>query len=182
MSSVLKKLVLIEKKSKRFPGNKPFSKSFKRLIRAEKKRCAELKSARWLLLSNGDFLDPHKCDSPNRILKDRKNLALCYAMKEELRQIFKLKDPVEACLRRMNRFDTAKQSQISALAKLAFRKEKRGRQAERSHNISIGRLRGLIKRLKSPIVLPMVLETLTTFSSSFVLYLFLFIIPLPIKK
>lgn len=137
-------------KAKTLSADKPFSKSSKRLIQAEKKRYAELKAARWLLLSNGDSLDLHKCDSLDRILKDHKNLALCYAMKEELHQIFDLKDPVEARLRWLNWFDAAKQSQIPALTKFAFRKEKRldGLVAHASHNISTGRLEGFNNKIK----------------------------------
>ena len=71
-------------------------------------------------------------------------------MKEELRQIFELKDPVEVCLRRMNRFDVAKQSQISTLAKFAFKKEKRFDElvACASYNISTSSLDGFNNKIK----------------------------------
>lgn len=131
-------------------ANKSSSKPSNLLIRQEKKLYTQLKSARWLLLSNADSLDPHKFDSLDRILKDHKNLALCYAMKEELRQIFELKDPDEARLRWLDWFAAAKQSQIPALANFALRKVKRldGLVAHASHNISTGRLEGFNNKIK----------------------------------
>ena len=50
-----------------------------------------------------------------KILEDHKDLAACYAMKEEMNRLFELKEPKEAQSGWMSWFEAAKESEIKAL-------------------------------------------------------------------
>ena len=64
--------------------------------KAEKQLYSQIKKARWVLLSNQDKLPPEKMQNLNEILDTHSDLALCYAMKEELTRLFQITDAEEA--------------------------------------------------------------------------------------
>ncbi|HAN42892.1 MAG TPA: hypothetical protein DCP98_05635 [Sphaerochaeta sp.] len=109
-----------------------------------------LKSSRWTLLSNADNLSPEKAEGLKAILDSHSDLALCYAMKEEMCTLFGLRDPDEARRRWTQWFEGAKASGIPALVRFAELKEKRldGLVAHARHNISTGRLEGFNNKIK----------------------------------
>lgn len=109
-----------------------------------------LKSSRWTLLSNADNLSPEKAEGLKAILDSHSDLALCYAMKEEMCTLFGLSDPDEARRRWTQWFEGAKASGIPALVRFAELKEKRldGLVAHARHNISTGRQEGFNNKIK----------------------------------
>ncbi len=86
----------------------------------------------------------------NSILDSHSDLALCYAMKEEMFSLFELRDPDEARRGWTGWFEGAKASGIPALVRFAQLKEKRieGLVAHARHNISTGRLEGFNNKIK----------------------------------
>ena len=109
-----------------------------------------LKSSRWTLLSNADNLSQEKAEGLKAILDSHSDLALCYAMKEEMCTLFELRNPDEARRRWTQWFEGAKSSGIPALVRFAELKEKRldGLVAHARHNISTGRLEGFNNKIK----------------------------------
>ena len=126
----------------------------RRILKAEASRqsrlYSSLKSSRWTLLANGDNLSPEKAEKLNDILDSHSDLALCYAMKEEMCSLFELKDPDVARKRWTDWFEGAKASGIPPLVKFAELKEKRieGLVAHARHNISTGKLEGFNNKIK----------------------------------
>lgn len=118
--------------------------------RKESRLYSTLKSSRWTLLANGDNLSPEKAKSLNAILNSHSDLALCYAMKEEMCSLFDLRNPDDARKRWTQWFEAAKASGIPALVRFAELKEKRlvGLVAHASHNISTGKLEGFNNKIK----------------------------------
>ena len=102
------------------------------------------------MLANGDKLSPEKAKSLNAILNSHSDLALCYAMKEEMCSLFDLRNPDDARKRWTQWFEAAKASGIPALVRFAELKEKRlvGLVAHASHNISTGKLEGFNNKIK----------------------------------
>ena len=84
-----------------------------------------LKGARWSLLTKQDNLTDPSRESLQSILSSHERLAICYAMKEEMTELFELKDPEIARERWLKWFDAAKSSNIPQLEKFALLKEKR---------------------------------------------------------
>ena len=119
-------------------------------VKKEKHQYAELKSSRWLILRKNDSLSDDRTEKLNRILKDHTDLAVCYAMKEEMSAIFDLRDEKEARIRWTNWFEASKTSGIEPLVKFAMLKEKRleGLVAHASHPISTGKLEGFNNKIK----------------------------------
>jgi len=111
---------------------------------------SNLKKSRWTLLMNSANLSEGKLDGLNRILNDHANLAVCYAMKEEMCDLFELTDEIEARSRWSAWFEAAKNSNIPALVKFASQKERRleGLIAHSRHPISTGKLEGLNNKIK----------------------------------
>lgn len=109
-----------------------------------------LKRSRWSLLMNSKNLSPKKAEALEHILSDHYDLALCYAMKEEMCQLFDLRDPEEAQTRWERWFEAAKTSGIEPLAKFATLKEKRikGLVSHATYPISTGKLEGLNNKIK----------------------------------
>lgn len=109
-----------------------------------------LKGARWSLLTKQDNLTDPSRESLQSILSSHERLAICYAMKEEMTELFELKDPEIARERWLKWFDAAKSSNIPQLEKFALLKEKRidGLVAHSIHPISTGRLEGLNNKIK----------------------------------
>ena len=97
----------------------------KQQIQQEKKLYSKVKRARWVLLQNKDHLNQDKQQSLNEILDTHSDLAVCYAMKEELCALFQITDENEAQERWKKWFDAAIHSHISALSKFGRQKLKR---------------------------------------------------------
>ena len=84
------------------------------------------------------------------ILQNHHDLAVCYAMKEEMCELFQLTDRTVAEKRWKEWFKAAKASNIPALVRLAELKEKRlpGLIAHAEHPISTGKLEGFNNKIK----------------------------------
>ena len=116
----------------------------------EKQRYSQLKRLRWTLLTNGAKLSDEKAQRLQDILSDHSDLAVCYAMKEELCELFKLTDPVAAFAGWKRWFDAAEASCIPALVKFAELKRPRldGLVAHAVFPISTGKLEGFNNKIK----------------------------------
>ena len=114
------------------------------------KEYSKLKKSRWTLLTNRNKLSENKNNHLNEILENHHDLAVCYAMKEEMCELFKLTDGNIAKIRWKQWFSAAKPSGIPALVKFANLKEKRlpGLIAHASHPISTGKLEGFNNKIK----------------------------------
>ena len=125
-------------------------KSLKQTANAEKQEYSQLKKLRWLLLTNGDKLSGSKTEHLQSILQDHHDLAVCYAMKEEMCRLYTLKDYDEAVKGWTDWFEAAKESEIPALVKFAEQKEKRlpGLAAHAIYPISTGKLEGFNNKIK----------------------------------
>lgn len=119
-------------------------------ISEEKRLYSKIKKARWTLLSNADNLSENKKASLNEILESHSDLAVCYAMKEELIELFKLTDAELAAQRWEKWFDAAEHSNIMPLAKFARLKRKRikGLIAHSKFHINTGKLEGFNNKIK----------------------------------
>ena len=124
--------------------------AIKQEAKSETKLYSSLKRARWALLTNGDKLLLQQSESLRSILELHHDLAVCYAMKEEMCRLFELSDYQQACDGWSNWFDAAKSSGIPALVKFATLKEKRlsGLAAHALFPISTGRLEGFNNKIK----------------------------------
>ena len=85
----------------------------------------KLKNARWTLLSNSENLSAVKSGHLKEILNSHISLATCYAMKEEMCQLYECDDIEESERGWKNWFTAAKESGIPALVHFAEIKEKR---------------------------------------------------------
>lgn len=117
---------------------------------SEKRLYSRIKKARWVLLQNYDKLSDEKAKNLNEILSAHSDLALCYAMKEELIQLFQITDVGEAHSKWSKWFDAAVHSGIPALMKFARQKLKRldGLVAHAKFHINTGRLEGFNNKIK----------------------------------
>ena len=84
------------------------------------------------------------------ILEDHHDLAVCYAMKEEMCRLYELTDYQQAVTSWTKWFQAAKESEIPALVKFALQKEKRlpGLAAHAIYPISTGKLEGFNNKIK----------------------------------
>lgn len=123
---------------------------FKQDARTEKKEYSKLKRLRWTLLTSGNKLSDSKSENLNVILENHKDLAVCYAMKEEMTRLFDLTDYAQAYDGWTKWFEAAKTSGIPALEKFATQKEKRlpGLAAHATFPISTGKLEGFNNKIK----------------------------------
>jgi transposase len=122
----------------------------KQEIRNEKRQYNLVKKARWIILMNKNFLSASKQASLNEILESHSDLAICYAMKEELLRLFELKDHTEAEQGWKKWFDAAINSLVPALVKFGRQKLKRldGLVAHASFPINTGKLEGFNNKIK----------------------------------
>lgn len=122
----------------------------KQQAQQEKKLYSKVKKARWVLLQNKDNLDSEKQQSLNEILDTHSDLAVCYAMKEELCDLFQITDEAEALERWTKWFDAAIHSHIPALSKFGRQKFKRldGLVAHAKFPINTGKLEGFNNKIK----------------------------------
>ena len=125
-------------------------KQLKAEAREQRHLYTALKKSRWTLLMNSENLPDWKLNDLNQILNDHANLAVCYAMKEEMCDLFELTNENEARTRWTAWFEAAKASDIPALIKFASQKERRleGLIAHSRHPISTGKLEGLNNKIK----------------------------------
>lgn len=130
--------------------DKEQQKEVKEQIRAEKKLYSQIKKLRWALLTNGASLDARKSQHLHSILQEHSDLAVCYAMKEELCRLFTLRDPQQAESGWNAWFSAAKESSIPALVRFAQLKQKRisGLISHASFPISTGKLEGFNNKIK----------------------------------
>ena len=125
-------------------------KELKAAAREELHTYSAIKSSRWKLLMSGKKLKGSKAESLKQILSDHSRLALCYAMKEEMSELFELDDPDIAEERWTAWFNAAKASHIPQLVKFAELKEKRleGLISHAVYPISTGKLEGFNNKIK----------------------------------
>ena len=118
--------------------------------KSEKQLYSRIKKARWVLLQNHNKLSEKKAQNLNEILDTHSDLALCYAMKEELIQLFQITDANEARERWAKWFDDALHSGVPALVKFARQKIKRldGLVAHAKFHINTGKLEGFNNKIK----------------------------------
>ena len=118
--------------------------------RQEQQQYSKIKKLRWMLLTKADSLSESKAAHLAEILDSHSDLAVCYAMKEEMCSLFDLRDPVAAEIGWKKWFAAAKESGIPALVKFAELKEKRidGLIAHATYPISTGKLEGFNNKIK----------------------------------
>ena len=99
---------------------------------------------------SAEKLNEKQSESLQQILENHSKLALCYAIKEEMCELFQLDDPYIARQKWNAWFKAAKESGIPQLMKFAELKEKRldGLVAHAVHPISTGKLEGFNNKLK----------------------------------
>ena len=118
----------------------------------EEKRIASLlKKSRWTLLKNSKKLKDSEQQKLATILESHEEVAICYAMKEEMIRLYELRNEQQARDGWLNWFSAAKASGIPALVKFAQLKEKRllGLVAHATIPISTGKLEGFNNVIKT---------------------------------
>ena len=125
-------------------------KQAKEEARQERQQYTQVKRARWALLRKSDTLQESQATHLADILDAHSNLAVCYAMKEEMCRLFDLHDILEAESGWKKWFAAAKESGIPALVRFAELKEKRidGLIAHAIYPISTGKLEGFNNKIK----------------------------------
>ena len=118
--------------------------------RQEQSQYSQIKRLRWTLLTKADSLSESRAAHLAEILDSHSNLAVCYAMKEEMCSLFDLRDPNDAEIGWKKWFAAAKESGIPALVKFAELKEKRidGLIAHATYPISTGKIEGFNNKIK----------------------------------
>ena len=118
--------------------------------RQERRRYTQVKRARWALLRKSDTLRESQAAHLAEILDAHSELAVCYAMKEEMCSLFDLRDPIAAEIGWKKWFAAARESGIPALVRFAELKEKRidGLIAHAVYPISTGKLEGFNNKIK----------------------------------
>lgn len=118
--------------------------------KAEKQNYSKLKKARWTLLMNNQNLSEARSQHLDAILETHQNLAVCYAMKEEMCRLFTLTDTALAEKGWNDWFKAAEESNIPALVRFANLKRTRieGLVAHATHQISTGKLEGFNNKIK----------------------------------
>ena len=130
--------------------DKETKQSLKETAKAEKREYSKLKKLRWTLLTNGGNLSEGRSDHLQSVLQDHHDLAVCYAMKEEMCRLYELTDYQQAIDGWTKWFEAAKESAIPALVKFAMQKEARlpGLAAHAIFRISTGKLEGFNNKIK----------------------------------
>ena len=118
--------------------------------KAEMRSYSSLKKLRWSLLRKSSSLSDASTKHLKAILANHSSLATCYAMKEELTELYKLQTHEEAEKGWKQWFSAAKESGIPALKRFAELKECRidGLIAHAEHPISTGKLEGFNNKIK----------------------------------
>lgn len=130
--------------------DKETKKQIKENAKTEKQTYSNLKKLRWPLLMNSDNLSESKSKHLRSILQDHHDLAVCYAMKEEMCRLYELTDYHQALDGWSKWFEAAKDSGIPALVKFGTQKEARisGLAAHAIYRISTGKLEGFNNKIK----------------------------------
>lgn len=130
--------------------NPDLRRKLKQEYKDERKKYSSIKNARWSILTNSSNLKDSKKSALDTILEEHNDLAVCYAMKEEMCRLFELSDPDMARQRWTAWFEAAKASGIEPLIRFANLKEKRleGLISHSRHRISTGKLEGLNNKIK----------------------------------
>ena len=130
--------------------DKETMKSLKQEAKTEKQEYSQLKKLRWPLLINSNKLSDSKTEQLQSIQQDHHDLAVCYAMKEEMCRLYELTDYQQSVVGWTKWFQAAKESEIPALVRFAVRKEKRlpGLAANAIYSISTGKLEGFNNKIK----------------------------------
>ena len=130
--------------------DKETKKQIKQTAKDEKQAYSKLKKLRWPLLTNASKLPEDKTEHLQSILQDHHDLAVCYAMKEEMCRLYELTDYQQAHDGWTKWFEAAKESGIPALVKFATQKEVRlpGLAAHAMFQISTGKLEGFNNKIK----------------------------------
>lgn len=130
--------------------DKTLGAEMRKKAREEKHEYSVVKQSRWTILTSGKRISGPYKEKLDRILSNHEKLAVCYAMKEEMCELFELKDPVLARQKWTDWFEGAKASGISQLVKFAELKEKRmdGLVAHAAFQISTGKLEGFNNKIK----------------------------------
>lgn len=130
--------------------DKETKQKLKTQAKAEKQNYSKLKKARWTLLMNNQNLSSARAEHLNTILETHQDLAVCYAMKEEMCRLFTLTDSVLAEIYWNDWFCAAEESNIPALVRFANLKRSRikGLVAHAMHPISTGKLEGFNNKIK----------------------------------
>lgn len=131
-------------------NNPDLKRKLKQEYKEERKKYSNIKNSRWSILTNSNNLREDKKSALNTILEEHNDLAVCYAMKEEMCRLFELTDPEAARQRWIEWFEAAKESGIEPLIRFANLKEKRleGLISHATHQISTGKLEGLNNKIK----------------------------------
>lgn len=122
----------------------------KESAKTQMKEYSKLKKSRWTLLMNRQNLSEDRNDQLDSILENHHDLAVCYAMKEEMCDLFRITDYELALKGWSDWFSAAKASDIPALVKFASLKEKRiqGLIAHSLFPISTSKLEGFNNKIK----------------------------------
>ena len=117
----------------------------------EKRIASTLKKSRWALLKNSKNLRDSDRRKLTTILESHEEVAICYAMKEEMVRLYELRDEEQARQGWIDWFKAAKASDIPALVRFAELKEKRlpGLVAHATIPISTGKLEGFNNVIKT---------------------------------
>lgn len=89
----------------------------------ERKLYTELKKSRWILLKKDDHLNERQKTHLLDILSEHRDLAICYAMKQEMTRLFTLTDYEEALAGWTKWIQAGLESGIPALVKLPGKAE-----------------------------------------------------------
>ena len=103
--------------------DKETKQTIKATANAEKREYSKLKKLRWTLLTNSGNLSEDRSEYLQSILQDHHDLAVCYAMKEEMCRLYELTDYQQAYDGWTKWFKAAKESGMPALVKFANQKE-----------------------------------------------------------
>ncbi len=116
----------------------------------ERNLYTELKKSRWVLLMNAEHLNEKQKIHLLSILDQHENLAICYAMKQEMTRLFTLTDYEEALTGWTRWIQAGLESGIPALVKFARQKQKRiqGLAAHALYPINTGKLEGFNNKIK----------------------------------
>ena len=122
----------------------------KQEYKEECRKYNSIKNSRWSILTNSAKLSDNRKTALDLILEEHNELAVCYAMKEEMCRLFDLQDPEESREGWLYWFEAAKESGIEPLIKFAEHKEKRleGLVAHAVHPINTGKLEGYNNKIK----------------------------------
>ena len=103
--------------------DKDTMKSLKQEAKTEKQEYSQLKKLRWSLLINSDKLSNSKTEQLQSILQDHHDLAVCYAMKEEMCRLYELTDYQQAVIGWTKWFQTRKKVRFPHWYGLQFNKK-----------------------------------------------------------